>query len=172
MDVTINGGVTSLDQLETMQKDYFERESSIDGIMAGRWCLRRPLDLVGIEALLQKQRQQQQTHENINSKIIVERVIEQYVNYAIQTATSSSNKQQFTMAELCLPLFLIIEHLKDDYEYYYADEIDSNSNRPLLACEEIESLYTVVLDGVQQMEEIMCPDNGSQPKKKKKKSVS
>jgi len=47
-------------------------------------------------------------------------------------------------------------------KYYYADKIDSNRNQPLHDCDEIESLYKVViLDGFQQMEELSCPDDGN-----------
>mmetsp|Transcript_24913 Transcript_24913/g.37280 ORF Transcript_24913/g.37280 Transcript_24913/m.37280 type:complete len:93 (+) Transcript_24913:974-1252(+) len=62
----------------------------------------------------------------------------------------------------CAYLFWSVNKLKMIAKYYYADKIDSNRNQPLHDCDEIESLYTVViLDGFQQMEELSCPDNGS-----------
>ena len=149
VDVTLNGGITSLSQLQSLQEDC---TSTISSYMAGRWCLRRPLDLIGVEGLLKG--------EKLDSSLIRD-AIEHYVDDSVKMGSVPSHKQRFTTAELCLPLFLIVEQLKDDYEYEEEDR-----ERPLLSYDEIESLYEVVQDGVAQMEALT--NSG----KKKKKNMS
>ena len=69
------------------------------------------------------------------------------------------------MADLCLPLFLVVEQLKDDYDLDH-EEMEGQE-RPLLNYDEIESLYSIVRDGVVEMEEF-----SKSGKKKKKKMRS
>ena len=145
MDVTLNGGIQSLSHLKTLQGRH-------QSVMAGRWCLRRPLDLIGVEALLGKDK-------GIESKL-AERAVRQYVDYAVQMA--SSTKQQFTISDLCLPLFLIVEQLREDYDYDFdydcgkdgENGYDSKSlpEEPFLSYDDIESLYRIIQDGVKQIE--------------------
>merc|ERR1740124_387047 len=149
MDITLNGGVTSLSQLESLLGTH-------QSVMAGRWCLRRPLDLVGVEALLKDR-------GRIEPKLVVA-AVERYVDYALQMA--SSTKQQFTMSDLCLPLFLIVEQLRDDYNYdfdsnyggKYGDGGDTvyesklRTEEPSLGYDEIESLHDIIRDCVHRME--------------------
>lgn len=145
--ITLNGGITSLSQLRSLQT----KPSSISSHMAGRWCLRRPLDMIGVEGLLQGKK--------LHSKR-VEDAIKEYIDYAVRFASLPSQKQRFTTADLCLPLFLVVEQLRDDYDYEYDEEHDSNLlsdsaieiEQPLLNFEEIESLYDILQDGVLQME--------------------
>ena len=162
MDVTLNGGIKNLSQLEALQQEQrfgmdagHDASRRISSHMAGRWCLRRPLDLVGVEALL--------NNEQVDSKL-TRGAIEQYIDYAVQIASLPSNKQRFTMAELCLPLFLIVEQLGDDYKYEFDDD-DEETNlpdeRPFLSYDEIESLYEIVQDGVGHLESFSTKKKGS-----------
>jgi len=169
MKVTLNGGIQNLSQLESLQNKGRRRRrldddhggtetkgSRISSHMAGRWCLRRPLDLIGIEALLQR------NGEN-DTHMVAKKAIEKYTDYALGMASLPSNRQRFTMSELCLPLFLVVEQLRDDYDYEENEE-DSSSNilisrdpvdaddRPMLSYDEIEDLYHVVRESVQQLE--------------------
>ena len=157
--ITLNGGITSLSQLRSLQT----KPSSISSHMAGRWCLRRPLDMIGVEGLLQGKK--------LHSKR-VEDAIKEYIDYAVRFASLPSQKQRFTTADLCLPLFLVVEQLRDDYDYEYDEGHDSNLlsdsaieiEQPLLNFEEIESVYDILQDGVLQMESF------SNSKKKKSNS--
>eukprot|EP00532_Pseudo-nitzschia_australis_P007364 CAMPEP_0168177834 /NCGR_PEP_ID=MMETSP0139_2-20121125/8719_1 /TAXON_ID=44445 /ORGANISM="Pseudo-nitzschia australis, Strain 10249 10 AB" /LENGTH=393 /DNA_ID=CAMNT_0008097019 /DNA_START=214 /DNA_END=1395 /DNA_ORIENTATION=- len=164
MDVTLNGGITTLDQLQSLLENSLSgSKSAISSYMAGRWCLRRPLDLIGIEALLKG--------EELNSSLSpIQNAIDQYVDDAIKIGSSSSFlRHKPTVAELCLPLFLIVEQLRDDYNFE-EDKSDNDDSitliePPLLTYDEMESLYDVLHEGVAQIEDLFG-------KGKKKKKIS
>jgi tRNA-dihydrouridine synthase A len=94
--ITINGGINSLTELKAMQNDD---TTNIDSHMSGRWCLRRPLDLMEIERSLVD-----------DAMPDAQSAINQYIEYAVR------NQNHFTMGELCLPLYLIVSQLQGDYE--------------------------------------------------------
>jgi hypothetical protein len=122
--ITLNGGIKSLSHLCALQND----ETIISSYMSGRWCLRRPLDLVAIEEILE------------NDVITDTRAaIDSYIDYALANQSLS----QFTMADLCLPLFLVVEQLREDY--------DQDEEGELLSWEDIESLYDVIQDGLKHL---------------------
>jgi len=153
MDVTLNGGITSLSQLRSLHED----STSVTSHMAGRWCLRRPMDLVGIEALLVNQDLKLDSQGNSVGKRS-ENAVQDYIDYAIQMASLPANRQRYTIAELCLPLFLTVEQLRDDYDF---DEsaCDESEESPLLSYEEVESLYDIIRDGVSHLEELVGNGN-------------
>lgn len=165
VDITLNGGITRLLQLQSFQK---KTGSNITSHMAGRWCLRRPLDLVGIEALLSGGDDLESTVSRSYSSFLpdIQNAIEEYVDEAILLAGSTSSRaHKPTIADLCLPLFLITEQLRDDYDYEgnETQEEDAIDEGPMLTYEDIESLYDVIQDGVGQLEEF-----SNRGKKKKK----
>jgi tRNA-dihydrouridine synthase len=177
MDVTLNGGITSLSQLRSFQERSSSSSSSsssskISSYMAGRWCLRRPLDLVGVEALLKEEEWVSITTGSSSSLPLIQNAIQQYVDDAIRIASDlSSRTHKPTLSELCLPLFLITEQLKDDYDYE-EDEMQDGSvaERPILTYGDIESLYDVLQDGVAQIEEVS--NSGTKKKKKQGDSIN
>ena len=77
IDITLNGGVTSLSQLESLLGAH-------QSVMAGRWSLRRPLDLVGVEALLKDR-------GRIEPKLVMV-AVERYADYALYMASSIKQK--------------------------------------------------------------------------------
>ena len=121
--ITLNGGITSMSELNSLQED---ESSRIQSHMAGRWCLRRPLDLLTIEQSLSNT-------EMMNPV----KAIERYTDYAL------SNQSQFTMSDLCLPLYLAVEQLREDY--------DQDEEGDLLAWEDMEDLYDSVQDGLKEL---------------------
>lgn len=158
IDITLNGGISSLTQLKSLQSD---ESSVISSHMAGRWCLRRPLELVNVERLLTDQ---SAPTENTNT---IQSALENYIDYALTMATLPSQTQRrFTTAELCLPLYLTVEQLKDDWDYY--EEDNQSADHPSLSCDEIESLCEVIKRGVIELEE--CSNKGN--KKVQKSNVS
>lgn len=118
--ITLNGGINSLDELNDMLNND---ESNISSYMSGRWCLRRPLDLIAIEQAL----------KNTNDELDVQSAIEQYINYAM------TSQNGFTMGELCLPVYLVVSQLQEDY--------DQEEDDGLLTYNQMESLYQTVEDG-------------------------
>ena len=163
VDITLNGGITRLSQLRSFQEQSNSGSSVISSYMAGRWSLRRPLDLIGVEDLLKGD-----ALESSSSLPRIQHAIEKYLDDAIRTAGSTSSRTHVpTIAELCLPLFLITEQLRDDYDFEEDDKRDGfilEEERPMLTYDDIESLYDVVQDAVVQLEEL-----SNRGKKKKKK---
>jgi tRNA dihydrouridine synthase A len=121
LKITLNGGINSLDELKAIQAND---NSKISSYMSGRWCLRRPLDLASVETTLSD-----------NSSVPdVKTAVEQYIDYALV------NQNRFTMSELCLPLYLVVSQLQQDYE----NEVDDG----LLSWRDIETLYDTIEDGL------------------------
>ena len=153
VDITLNGGITKLTQLKTLQSD---ESSPISTYMAGRWTLRRPLDLVGVEALAKDESSASLIETNTIST-----ALEKYIDYTLSMTTLPSHKQRFTTADLCLPLYLVAEQLKDDWEYY--EEDNPSQDAPLLSYDEIESLYDVIRDGIIHLQD--CYNKGGKKAK-------
>jgi tRNA-dihydrouridine synthase len=167
VEVTLNGGITTFSQLRSFRENYASGSSTISSHMAGRWCLRRPLDLIGVEALLKGETWESIVTSSSSSLPLIQNVLEQYIDDAIRIASrpSSSQTHKPTTAELCLPLFLITEQLKDDYDFEEdAMEDGSFAERPLLSYDDIESLYDVLRDGITEIAE--CSNAGKEKKKK------
>ncbi len=153
VDITLNGGIISLAQLKSFQSD---ESSPISDYMAGRWTLRRPLDLVGVEELVKDESSVSLIEANTIST-----AIENYIDYTLSMAALPSHKQRFTTADLCLPLYLVTEQLKDDWDY---DEEDNPSLKaPFLSYDEIESLYEVIIDGIIHLQDC-CNKGGKKTK--------
>jgi tRNA-dihydrouridine synthase len=124
MRITLNGGIKSSEDLMKVCSKY---SSSIDGYMAGRWVLRRPLDLVAVESQLQK--------KQLHPLNLIQTAIDSYGETVIQSIVLK--EKSVPLSELCLPLYLVIEQLKEDY----AEENDESKGSVLLSNVEIESLY-------------------------------
>lgn len=116
--ITLNGGINSLEELKSMQND---EKTLITSHMSGRWCLRRPLDLTSIEGTL------------TDSLPNAQSAVEKYIDYVLM------NQNRFPMADLCLPLYLVVSQLQEDYDTY---------EEGLLSWQEIEVLYDALEDGL------------------------
>ncbi|KAL3785155.1 hypothetical protein ACHAW5_000187 [Stephanodiscus triporus] len=121
--ITMNGGITSLHQLSSLQSND---KHSIYSHMAGRWCLRRPLDLAAVEQTLCKKAIQHP-----------QKCIDSYMEYAL------ANQSKFSLAEVCLLLFLVVEQLREDY--------DQEEEGVLLSRDDMESLYDSIQDGLKEL---------------------
>mmetsp|Transcript_2744 Transcript_2744/g.3650 ORF Transcript_2744/g.3650 Transcript_2744/m.3650 type:complete len:442 (+) Transcript_2744:241-1566(+) len=141
--VTLNGGISDKCHL----KKLIETKTYVDSHMAGRWCLRRPLDLVGIEAMLRNK-------NNMEGDYAL-KAVEKYLDHAISIANNPS-RSDTQISELCLPLFLISEQLKEDYA------LDSNTG---LSFREIEDIHDILCHGISDIESL------SKGRKKKSKLV-
>jgi tRNA-dihydrouridine synthase len=123
--VTLNGGIGSMAHLSSLQNDD---SRAISSHMAGRWCLRRPLDLVAVERSLDPM-----------ATIDPMRCMESYIEYAL------ANRSKFTLVDLCLPLFLVVEQLRDDYDE--EDRVDGQ----LLSWDDMENLHDAIRDGLNEL---------------------
>jgi len=121
--ITMNGGINSVIELQSLQND---ENNMIHSHMAGRWCLRRPLDLVAIEQLLDKR-----------VKTNPLEAVDDYIDYAL------ANQSRFTLSEICLPLFLVVEQLREEY--------DQDEEGDLLSWEDMENLYDSIQGGLKEL---------------------
>eukprot|EP00578_Thalassiosira_sp_NH16_P002798 CAMPEP_0181132396 /NCGR_PEP_ID=MMETSP1071-20121207/30971_1 /TAXON_ID=35127 /ORGANISM="Thalassiosira sp., Strain NH16" /LENGTH=367 /DNA_ID=CAMNT_0023218723 /DNA_START=105 /DNA_END=1205 /DNA_ORIENTATION=- len=130
--ITLNGGINSLSELHSLQAD--DGTKKISSHMAGRWCLRRPLDLMAVEqTLLGKQRATVATVDPC-------KVIDRYIEYAL----AKKQSKKYPMSELCLPLFLVVEQLRYDYD-------QEEESGLLLSWEDMENLHDTIQDGLVHM---------------------
>jgi len=120
--ITMNGGINSIHELSSFQK---VESTNIHSHMSGRWILRRPLDLIQIEQSLDNNRIKMDPIEGV----------ERYIDYAL------ANVSNFPMSELCLPIYLIVEQLREDYE----------KEEETLSWEEMENIHDIIQDGLIQL---------------------
>jgi tRNA-dihydrouridine synthase A len=109
LQVTLNGGIDSLDclaQLRSYQRCCGTTKSCIQSHMAGRWMLQRPLDL----AFVQKDFFAKMKNDHTPTDIILS-ALEKYLQYAEEHA----GEKGISVADLCIPLYLVIEQLREDY---------------------------------------------------------
>ena len=124
--ITLNGGLNSLDALDAARNNY---QGQISSYMSGRFCIRRPLDLLNVEQdMLSSNRIDENAHSALSN----------YISYAL----ARRDKQQFTMAELCLPLYLVSEQLREDYE---------EDEPAQLSWEDVELLHNSLQEGLGEL---------------------
>jgi tRNA-dihydrouridine synthase A len=140
LKVTLNGGITSLSQLKSLQTQETIAKSGISSHMAGRWILRRPLDLVGVESLLSAP----QTYPVETSFSVAQRAIEDYLDDCMYSRMARDLSHSVTTADLCLPLFLVVEQLREDYDH-------DDDPSPLFSYGEMEFLHDILQDGILQL---------------------
>jgi tRNA-dihydrouridine synthase A len=160
LKVTLNGGIASLSQLKSLQTQETIAKSGISSHMAGRWILRRPLDLVGVEALLSAPAPALQTNPVIETSFTVaQRAIEDYLDDCMYSRMTRDLSHSVTTADLCLPLFLIVEQLREDYD---SDDNYDNDDDPslLFSYEEMEFLHDILQDGILQLASSGSGGNG------------
>lgn len=116
--------------------------------MAGRWCLRRPLDLAYIESIIS-----QENHDGDaqGGSASIVNALEEYIDFTLDELSIPTNQREITTDELCLPLYLIFEQLKEDF--HFEDDDDSNDstcciNKPLMTHDEIDNALDVLSTGI------------------------
>ena len=110
--------------------------------------------------------------------------IEQYTDYIIQNLSISSDaNHNKPRSEIFLPLYLVIEQLRDDYDALLleledgsGDEIggaeDNNQQSPLLHFEEIEYLYDTLIECLIDIEDVIGGGGGKKKKRSKIPSIN
>ncbi|CAJ1926407.1 unnamed protein product [Cylindrotheca closterium] len=123
---------------------------------------------------------------NPDAFVIAKHALEDYLDYCLQqqsasstsSSTSTSTKTKnassitttittttttTTASDLCLPLFLVVEQLREDYD---DDNNDGMEVPPpmMLSYEEMESLYDLLQDGISELSD--CMGKGNHQKKK------
>lgn len=121
LKVTLNGGIVDLDHFEKLVKSQKQTRS----YMAGRWMLRRPFDILAV-----------QTSHLGESQATPVDCLNSYMEYV------ESNMDRHPLSELCLPLYLLTEQLREDYD---------EENETHFASEDIESLYGTIKESIEYL---------------------
>jgi tRNA-dihydrouridine synthase A len=144
MRITMNGGITGLDHFKAI-KDRSTSKQDISSHMAGRWCLRRPLDLIEVDSILDFKDQ--------GKEISAVQVIEDYLDFALTMIDNQpKNNLGITGAEWCLPLYLVSEQLREDYDAIVNEyEGDDCTDKDSMDVEEIESIFNTLYCGAEEV---------------------
>lgn len=121
--VVLNGGIQSLDALESLDSKY----THVNSFMAGRWILRKPLDLVRVQSYLRSGG----TESPDTASETVHSALSEYQMFLDRSL--SSRNPMYSLGELCMPLYLVLENLQDE------NEVD-------------DSVHDVLLETIQQLE--------------------
>ena len=168
LQVTLNGGINSISQLAALSQHQHEidinlpSKKPISSFMAGRWMLRRPLDLAKLHC--------DRAHSAKEGSLAAEKAIHGVEAYASFVKMSVvDNYSSRTLDELCLPLFLITEQLREDYDGHDQEILkgpidDFTTDNIWLCDEDIERIYTNVAETVLWLQDL----RGGGKKKKKK----
>lgn len=177
LKVTLNGGLHSLSQL--IKEENINEESNISSFMAGRWILQRPLDLIAIEGWLLGNNQEQLgkrrivtgSADNPGAFAIAKEAIEDYFDFCIIQSTSAPTTLATPpTSDLCLPLFLVVEQLREDFHDDDHKNEDQSATPAMLSFEQMESLYDLLQEGVSELND--CIKGGGNQKKKGSSSVN
>jgi tRNA-dihydrouridine synthase len=163
LQVTLNGGISGMSHLADTSR---QRSNDVTSFMAGRWMLRRPLDLARVQ-----ERSWLGNDETNSLARRTVKAVEQYADYARHCMEAPASKQSSspTLSDLCLPLYMITEQLREDYDSSSDDLATSSSpETPWLADEDMESIYDVICETVEWLQEAR---GSSKAKKFSKRSV-
>ena len=141
MRVTLNGGIVGINHLKEMiQKTELNHISSH---MAGRWCLRRPLDLAYVESVISED-----YHGKNAQGFAIVNALEEYIEFALDELSIPTKQREITTDELCLPLYLVFEQLKEDFHFEDEEDDVDGTCKPLMTHDEIDSALDVLSTGI------------------------
>ena len=124
--ITLNGGIASLSQLRQAQQSAQEdTHNPLYSFMAGRWMIRRPLDIIHSTKISKQSGTSNAEH--------ISRVIRTYSAFV----ETERQRELIPFTELCLPLYLAIEQLREEEENL---EDGEKSN---LGWDDMDELFTV-----------------------------
>jgi tRNA-dihydrouridine synthase len=153
--VTLNGGISGMPRFTKIADT--SSANGVSSFMAGRWMLRRPLDLARIQSHFSEEPDSpnDERDSNTSNSGSVVQAVEQYSSYLKQCVQQPSSKQSHfpTLSDLCLPLYMISEQLREDYEE--EDDLSDNdtSSERWLKDADIESIYDTIRDTVAWLQE-------------------
>ena len=128
--VTLNGGVTSLHDLDLLMHRHQGHSPSSSSLtssdhqnarvashMAGRWMLQCPLELATVQEKYLAPRtgptgQKTTSSYSVTYSVSLSTVLDRYMYYVEDSVTNRVH----TMSEVCLPLYLIIEELRAKFD--------------------------------------------------------
>ena len=154
MRVTLNGGIGTFADLKTAMNSFSGGTSSdgkggVASHMAGRWMLRRPCDLATMGSQLVSSGRQRQ-----DANILATNAVESYMNYLDQALgrLGQGDEATPTKAELFLPLYLVVEQIREDYDFS-CERIDLDNgelDEHFMTIETIEEIYEIIVEHLLQ----------------------
>ena len=138
----------------------FGRGGGVAGHMAGRWLLRRPLDLALVQHVFltkEPEHGHSRTIKNNKGTAIVEtrageaavRAVEQYIAYVERNLSDSFyDRRNIPVMDLCLPLYLIVEQLREDYDAVICGD------STMMTKEEMEVIHDAIRDCLVRMSDV------------------
>ena len=161
--ITLNGGIVGFDSLKELMKETEDEDNYISSHMSGRWCLRRPLDLIHIESLISN-KEYENDHHDVPS---VANALEEYLSFALNEINIPAKQREIPTDEICLPLYLVYEQLKEDFKYD-KNEVDDKDRAstmcgPLLTNNEIDDALDVLSSGIVEIQSCTKKAGSSNP---------
>lgn len=165
--VTLNGGISSMQDLDAMIQRQQQRLPSslstppchstdetihVASHMAGRWMLQHPLELAAVQNKYLTPRSD--TTNNLAS------VLERYMRFV----EDSLMRKVHTLSDVCLPLYLIIEELRENFDDITEEGRDTESDvlrNSMLASE--EDCYEAMKDALERLSGLR-PSNSKKSK--------
>lgn len=151
LSVTLNGGIVGVRQLCDRMEESEDMNSPVSSFMAGRWVLRRPLDLAIVDSgticeiessIREKSLHHQQSSSCVNA-------IASYSKFVIESVQSTSSEVHPSLADLCLPLFILSEQIREDYE-----GSEGNPSSVWMSYETMEIIYDATCILVAELEDV------------------
>jgi tRNA dihydrouridine synthase A len=153
LKVTLNGGITGLSQCQHLAR-RLSQTSRISSLMAGRWMLRRPLDL----ALLRLGDTEGSTAvlSDMASRSAVE-AVQKYASFVQQSLEGGRQSNQGhipTLSELTLPIYLTSAQVREDYERAIGSVDQKNDQSAFsLNAVDMEEIYDTLIETISWIEE-------------------
>lgn len=172
--VTLNGGIRNLGDLQRLRRftsspttkttctpPVLPENSLVASHMAGRWMLRRPLDLAAVQDYFDAEASDEgdgKPGKHIGA--VAAQALERYVDYVTKETRDASSAQP--LADLCLPLYLVTEQLREEYDALVYGETDGMPNEwdpqasspavPFWSEDEMVTMYNVLVGAMDEME--------------------
>ena len=151
--VTLNGGISCLADLKAVMNDYGSEDvngkQGVSSYMAGRWMLRRPFDLLATN----RSSRGLQRH---NVDVLATKAIGNYIDYVDQALgrLERGDTATPTKAELFLPLYLVVEQLREDYDYLQCEgmDLDDDITGQRISIDTAEDIYEMIVEYLLQLE--------------------
>jgi len=162
--VTLNGGIKGMEDLDNVVKQQHQQQQHGDcrvaSHMAGRWMLQRPLELAVVQSKYLTTDDDEDDDVVVaasSSNAIFATVMDRYMQFVVK----SLDRQVHSLHELCLPLYLMIEELREEFDDdpNYDESVCSNQHLKEAALEAImpceEECYGIMKDALEQLSDVL-----------------
>ena len=119
--VTLNGGISSMNDLDALiqrQQQSSSPSGKVASHMAGRWILQHPLALAAVQSKYLTNTNTTTDNKDTLSNTYTQKsdFLGSVVNRYMLFVEDSLARKIHSLSELCLPLYLVIEELRTDFD--------------------------------------------------------